>query len=312
MTNMMSVGNLNTLVITGSSGFVGERLALRATELGYEVLGIDLKKSPNLRCAQFVVDLSSESIASLIPRGAVVIHLASLSTDSLCREKPVTAIDANLKATALVVSATQESNAEQLIFASSEWVYPENSELNEQVETDSLDLSDLNSLYAITKLVGESIVRTTSTKPYSLLRFGIVYGPRPTPGSAAESLALKVHNGEEIRVGSAMTSRRFIYIDDLIDAILKVADFGPVSADGTALNIAGPELISLEAVVSKVNQILGKSISVIDGGATPSIRNPLIDRAQVLIDWQPKTDFSTGILKCLKAMTVLVNNEQGK
>ena len=311
MTNKVAKGNLNTLVITGSTGFVGERLALRAIELGYEVIGIDLQKSTNLRCTQFVVDLASESIANLIPQSAVVIHLASLSTDSLCRESPILAIDANLKATARIVSATQESNAEQLIFASSEWVYPESPELINQVETDSLDLFDLNSLYAVTKLMGESIIRTTSTQPYSLLRFGIVYGPRPIPGSAAESLALKVHNGEEIRVGSVNTSRRFIYIDDLIEAILKVTEFGPVSTDGTALNIAGPALISLEEVVKNVNQILGKFVSVIDGGATPSIRNPLIERAQSLIGWQPQTDFSTGILKCLKAMTDSVNDEKG-
>lgn len=312
MTNKMPVGNLNTLVITGSSGFVGERLALRATELGYEVLGIDLKKSPNLRCAQFVVDLASDSITNLIPRGAVVIHLASLSTDSLCRENPITAIDANLRATAMVIDSAKKAEASHLIFASSEWVYPEKTDSESQIETELLSLQNLNSFYAISKLVGESIIRTTSSTPYSLLRFGIVYGPRLKPGSAAESLALKVYKKEAIHVGCAMTSRCFIYLEDLIEAILKVTEFGSVSKDGIPLNIAGAELLSLAAVVTSVNHILGNSIAVIDGGLDPSIRNPSIQRAFDLINWQPTTDFATGIKRCLDKMTLEETPEQEK
>jgi nucleoside-diphosphate-sugar epimerase len=41
-----------TLVITGSSGFVGEIFALRAIREGFEVIGIDLKKSNKLPCHQ--------------------------------------------------------------------------------------------------------------------------------------------------------------------------------------------------------------------------------------------------------------------
>lgn len=309
MTDNVIADSERTLVITGSSGFVGENLALAAIKLGYRVIGIDLNKSVKLHCQQFVVDLTSESITQIVPRGAIVIHLASLSTDSLCRENPVLAIDANLKATALVVKASHESGASQLIFASSEWVYPEKTFPIDQLETNLLSLSDLNSFYAISKLVGESIIRTTSSTPYSLLRFGIIYGPRSLPGSAVESLALKVHKGEEVHVGSAKTSRRFIYIDDLVEAILSVVAFGPVSGGGIPLNIAGSELISLGNVVETTNTILRKSIAIIDGGNPPSIRNPLIDRASSLINWQPRTKFSTGIQNCLKTMTSLVDKK---
>jgi len=296
-----------TLVLTGSAGFVGENLALAAIKLGYTVIGIDLKTSLVLQCQQYVVDVSCEPIAQYVPRGATIIHLASLSTDSLCRENPILAIDANIKATASVVGASQESGASQLIFASSEWVYPEKSHSIDQLETDRLSLSDLNSLYAMSKLIGESIIRTTSSTAYSLLRFGIVFGPRPFPGSAVESLALKVHKGELVNVGSGSTARRFIYIDDLVEAILRVVAFGPVSEGGVSLNIAGSELISLSKVVETTNKILGKSVAIIDGGNPPSIRNPLINRAHSLIDWQPRTEFSTGIQNCLQSMTYLAN-----
>jgi UDP-glucose 4-epimerase len=293
-----------TLVITGSSGFVGEKLATEAIERGFEVIGIDSRSSSVLKCQQIRLDLIHEDFYHLIPKGSTVIHLASLSTDSLCRENPTLAIDANLKATMLVLINSKKAEAEHFVFASSEWVYPEKSDFVEQRETDRLELTDLNSLYAISKLVGESLVRTSCEIPHTLLRFGIVYGPRAFPGSSAESLALKVFNNEEISVGSAKTARRFIYVDDLVEGILKVVEMGANSIDSRPINLAGADLISLSEVVKTVNQLLGKSISIIDGGKQASIRNPLIDFSMEKFGWSPKTNFSTGIQYCIDAMTV--------
>jgi nucleoside-diphosphate-sugar epimerase len=291
------------LVITGSSGFVGERLAIAAEESGFDVIGIDLKSSEKLNCQQFICDLAKESIAPYVPDGSTIIHLASLSTDSACRENPTLAIDANLRALSLITQAATTVKTNHLIFASSEWVYPESDLQSEQHETDRLELIDLESLYAISKIVGESIVRTTSTTPYSILRFGIVYGPRKTPGSAAESLALKAYRSEDIEVGSPLTSRRLIYIDDLIEAILRVVNFGPVSENGLALNLSGAELVSLSDVVSIVNEEFQTSGNIVDLGKSPSIRNPSNSRAKALLGWAPKTEFSSGIKQCLQVMT---------
>jgi UDP-glucose 4-epimerase len=189
------------------------------------------------------------------------------------------------------------------VFASSEWVYPESELQTEQFETDRLELIDLDSFYAISKLVGESILRTTSDIPYSILRFGIVYGPRKTPGSAAESLALKAYTSQDIEVGSPLTSRRLIYIDDLIEAMLRVVEFGSVSDGGLPLNLSGDELISLSSIVSSVNEMFKTSSQITDLGKKASIRNPSNSRAKTLLKWEPRTDFSTGIKQCLLTMT---------
>ena len=291
------------LVVTGSSGFVGERLCLAASNIGFEVIGIDLKNSKQLDCKQISCDLANESIAPFVPAGATIVHLASLSTDSACRENPLLAIDSNLRALLLITQAAATVKSSQLVFASSEWVYPESELQIEQFETDRLELIDLNSFYAISKLVGESILRTTLDTPYSILRFGIVYGPRKSPGSAAESLALKAYMSQDIEVGSPLTSRRLIYIDDLIEAILRVVDYGPVSNNGLALNLTGGELVSLSKVVSTVNEMFQTSSQVLDLGKKASIRNPSNTRARTLLDWEPQTKFSTGIEQCLLTMT---------
>ena len=60
----MKIGK-TTLVVTGSSGFVGEKLALVAICEGYEVIGIDFKKSSKLSCLQLELDLTSEQKENL-------------------------------------------------------------------------------------------------------------------------------------------------------------------------------------------------------------------------------------------------------
>jgi nucleoside-diphosphate-sugar epimerase len=291
-----------TLVITGSSGFVGEILALCAIREGFEVIGIDLKKSNKLPCRQLELDLTSENFHNEIPEYATIIHLASLSTDGACKANPLIALDANLRATALVLENAVKSKASHFVFASSEWVYPELSKVISQSEKDELKLTSLNSLYAITKLFGESLIRIDSRVPHTILRFGIVYGPRFPPGSAVESIAWKIHLNEEVKIGSKNTARRFIHVNDLINGILKCTDIGPSLLNQKIINLSGSELVSLDDVANTSNQILNKSTQIIETGGITSIRNPVNALAFELLRWKPKVDLKAGLLECLSFM----------
>ena len=292
----------STLVVTGSSGFVGEKLALVAICEGYEVIGIDFKKSSKLSCLQLGLDLTSENFFDEIPENSTIIHLASLSTDGACRANPLLALDANLRATALVLENAVKSKASHFVFASSEWVYPEHPNVVVQSEKDELKLTSLNSLYAMTKLFGESLIRVDSKIPHTILRFGIVYGPRFPPGSAAESIAWKINLNEEVKIGSKKTARRFIHVNDLINGIIKCIEIGPSLLNQKIMNLSGAELVSLDDVAEASNQILKKSTQIIETGGITSIRNPLNALAFELLDWKPKIDLKTGLLECLTFM----------
>ena len=76
--------NSKTLVITGSSGFVGQSLAKKAILLGFKVIGIDIKTDVNKSWESHELSITEEDFAYLIPEDSVVIHLASLSTDLAC------------------------------------------------------------------------------------------------------------------------------------------------------------------------------------------------------------------------------------
>jgi UDP-glucose 4-epimerase len=294
--------NTETLVITGSNGFVGEKLANTAKSLGFKVIGIDLKSNLSNDRQSHKVNISENDFSHLIPKDSVVIHLASLSTDSACKDNPKLAIDVNYIGTLNTISCANKARAKHFIFASSEWVYPEKTKIAEQNENDILSLEDLQSFYAITKLVGESIVRTESKVPFTNLRFGIVYGPRKLPGSSLEALAFKVHNNEDITVGSDLTARRFIYIDDLVDGILKCAILNTEEIPNKAVNLTGNKIISLREIIEVTNKLLGKNSSILTESKSPSIRNPLNNYAKNLFKWEPNTSLEAGIQYCLNVM----------
>lgn len=293
----------NSIVITGSSGFVGRKLALTLINQGFKVIGIDTHRNNDLDCKQLELDLAKDDFLHELPENAILIHLAALSTDSACREDPIAAIDVNLRATIRVLENARKAHVAHFIFASSEWVYPEINSITDQKESDLLILENLKSLYAMTKLFGESLVRLNSNENYTNLRFGIVYGPRLSPGSAVESIALKVYLNEEISVGSESTSRRFIYIDDLVDGIISVLKSDSRNISGKTFNLAGPELVSLDRIVQIANSVLNKNARIVSGDKSPSIRNPLVDEALLNLGWHPIVDLSTGIRECLSLMT---------
>ena len=111
--------NSKTLVITGSSGFVGQSLAKKAILLGFKVIGIDIKTNVNKSWESHELSITEEDFSYLIPEDSVVIHLASLSTDSACKNDPQLAINVNYVGTLNTIKCANQAGAKHLIFASS-------------------------------------------------------------------------------------------------------------------------------------------------------------------------------------------------
>ncbi len=287
------------IVVTGSSGFVGSRLVKTLHYLNYDVIPIDINKSTDSNVKTFQIDISKESIEKFIPKNSQVIHLGALSTDSDCRKFPLKALEFNIIATQRILETCNKLNVNKFLFSSSEWVYPERTQITPQYETDKLYLSSLNSIYAQTKLFSEEMIKLSAKINYSILRFGIVYGPRKSPGAAPESLAFKTYNNEEISLGSFKTARNFIYVDDLIDGIYKCLKSENVAQ---TYNISGDTLISLEEIVKISEKIFNTSVIVKDSGGITSIRNPINQKAKNELGWQPKITLEQGLIECIREM----------
>jgi nucleoside-diphosphate-sugar epimerase len=118
-----------------------------------------------------------------------------------------------------------------------------------------------------------------------------------------EALALKVHDNEDITVGSELTARRFVYIDDLVNGILKCANLNIEEIPNKPVNLTGNEIISLGGIIKASNKLLDKKSLFSTELKLPSIRNPLNYYAKNLLKWDPSTSLEAGIQYCLAEMT---------
>ncbi len=278
------------IFITGSESFIGGYLWKRLAAAGHELSGIDAAQTT--RAGAVKMDLRDANLAEQIPKGATVIHLAAVSTDSLCKADPLSGFDVNITGTLNLARAAALRGASQLVFASTEWVYGDVSNDAVQTEEQPIDLGAIQGSYAAGKLVGETVLRLSGLADVTVLRFGIVYGPRVNNWSAVESLLDKVLRGEPVTVGSARTSRRFIFVTDLcagIEAALGRTGF-------EIFNLTGDQNVSLGDVICTAAQAFGKNPAFAETAPDrPSVRNPPNSKAREALHWQPRVALEEGL-----------------
>lgn len=281
-----------TIAVTGAQSFIGKRFLAMARERGIEAIGIDRIAGPG----DVVMDIRDRRLGSVIPEGAdALVHLAAISRDADCREAPAEAFDVNVNGTLNVAQACIDRHVRQLIFASSEWVYGEVSGAEAQVEDQGIDANRIGGEYALSKLVGERVLAMSGSrglKNVTVLRFGIVYGPREANWSAVESLFHKAAAEPSITVGSLATARRFIHVDDICTGIL--AALGRTGYE--IFNLSADRLISLGDVIAESARIHGTAPVVTESDPSKaSIRNPDNAKARAQLGWHPEIDLQRGL-----------------
>jgi UDP-glucose 4-epimerase len=292
-------------VITGANGFIGGALRKRLEDMGQTVISVDKSFSVNAPL-QFEVDISSNDINSLLTPDSILIHLAAVSNNNDFDLSPSLALNTNIVGTQNLSEISASKKIRHLIFASSEWIYPEMAEPVPLEETNILDLHSIKSKYGLSKLFSEIMLRQTSLVPTTILRFGIVYGPRPKPASAIEKLTWDAYAGKHIEVKSPESSRCFIHINDLVEGIVKTAMGAQINQNET-FNLCGDKLISMRQVIETLQQILNDQLDVSYGVDMPSQRFPINDKFKKQFDWSPQIDLTSGISQLLSYYKKLRN-----
>ena len=283
------------VVITGSDGFVGHALRVKLQNMGLKTICID---SNPIIDGTLKGDITSSQISNLIPENSIIVHLAAMSTDSMCKQDPISAININMIGTINLANIAVLKKCKQFIFASSEWVYGDTDKKIEKNENSAIDISRLTSIYAVTKAAMEPIINqilgTTNTV---ILRFGLVYGPREKSWSAVERLLVDVSEKEIIEVGSLENGRCFIYIDDLVEGIIS-----SFRVKGNNLfNLSGDKLLTLGDVIKTSSALLSKNPRVKEIDPTKFVQRNLSNlKAKELLGWEPKIDLYTGLERIAK------------
>ena len=284
------------IVITGSESFIGKTLISQLQTMDYDVIGFDSLRPNNPTYEFHQTDIRNNEIHKLIPSDTnVLIHLAAMSRDSDCKNKAVECFDVNVMGTLNLIKAANLNNVKQFIFASSEWVYDKFIDSEEENEDSEINIANHSSEYALSKLVTESNLRQQYSNGFcnvTILRFGIIYGPRKSNWSAVESILSQIKNQDKVTVGSLKTGRRFVHVVDIARGIID--SFGLNGFN--IINLTGNDIITLKDIIETSRMVLNKKVEVLESNPNQiSIRNPSNLKAKKIINWEPKIDLKTGL-----------------
>ena len=248
-------------LVTGTAGFIGFHVASRLLADGHDVTGIDgmtsyydvelkrrrhamLKEYPRFLAHEFMLE-DTDSLTRVMDRAEpdVLIHLAAQAGVRYSIENPRAYIDSNLVGTFNVIEQARRCGVGHLMLASTSSVYGANPTMpfSEEHRADHP-----LTLYAATKKATEGMAHCYAhlwSIPTTAFRFFTVYGPWGRPDmalfrfteNALKGLPIDVYNHGQMR-------RDFTYIDDLVEAILRLAEAPPQRGgeDDAGASPAGP------------------------------------------------------------------------
>jgi len=285
--------------ITGINGYLGKELAIDLQKEGYTITGCDIIGQESSGVHLF--DIRSEKIFDIIPENVdVIIHLAALSSDPLCNDNAYECFDLNVMGTLNLLRCAELKKCKQLIFASSEWVYNDNSNKKICNEKTLINPFSLKSEYALSKLTSEINLMQKYHDSFfhiTILRFGIIYGGLRKNGSAVEAIVDHVLKNDSIEVGSKKTGRNFIHFKDILSAIIASIGYKGFNI----FNISGDEFVDLYHIICIAEQKLQKNILVTEKEKNnPSIRMVSNNYAKNKLNWKPIIDIEKGIGEIIK------------
>ncbi|MFA5951279.1 MAG: NAD-dependent epimerase/dehydratase family protein [Hyphomicrobium sp.] len=261
-------------LVTGSAGFIGFHLARRLLESGHAVTGYDgmtpyydvsLKHA---RHAVLATHAEFTPVIGMLEDGAalreaagradpdVIVHLAAQAGVRYSLENPKAYVDSNLVGSWNVLEVARELKPKHLLLASTSSVYgaAEKVPFHEDDET-----GRPLTLYAATKRSMEVMAHSYAhlyNVPTTSFRFFTVYGPWGRPDMALFKFVDAILHARPVEIyGEGRMQRDFTYIDDLVEAIVRLAEAvpevgRPITGDGvqdTLSHVAPFRIVNLGA-----------------------------------------------------------------
>ena len=242
--------------------------------------------------------LSINKLHSLDFQANYFYHMAARAGVRQSFLEPYSYVLDNTVATTNVANYCKTSEISSLIIASTSSIYGDSGE-NLMKENKDEKLKP-PSVYASTKLSGEILAKTIldgSDTNVIIPRFFTVYGPYGRPDMSILRFIHWVINGEEVQVfGDGEQRRSFTYIDDVIEALIKLIDLN--SSD--TFNIGSNNTVSLNRVIEIIKQkteiepiITYKERALKD----PDVVKHDLDHIKECLDWEPSTLIEDGVEK---------------
>ena len=207
------------ILITGVSGFVGQKLAAHFLDAGHSVVGVDLRAadfefSEHPTFEFFSADLTDSESVSELPWGEVELlyHLAAAGVKAASRQWPL-CVQVNVMGTATLMQTLMQRVAQgqqvpRIVYTKS--YYEDHLHAIPAFQENPYVMSKVAATRWIEALAPVYPSSITIAKVFQ------VYGPGDDPNNVLSYAARQLKAGEPASFGSGTSLRDWIYIDDFI------------------------------------------------------------------------------------------------
>ncbi|WP_029603277.1 GDP-mannose 4,6-dehydratase [Kozakia baliensis] len=285
------------VLITGSSGFVGQHLTTRL-----------LARFPDAELLPSIGDITDraqieETIKRFKPDHC--LHLAAISTIGAARSDPKRAWQVNLEGTLILAEAMQHHAPEGMfLFASTAEVYGKSFQAGTPLDEKGL-LAPANA-YALTKSAADLALGMLAMQGLRAVRM------RPFnhtgPGQSADFVVpafarqiARIGAGQQepcLRVGNLDAVRDFLDVRDVCDAYLDVIASASQIEPGAIFNLCSGQSRSIRSILDQLLEISGIEAKIeIDPARLRPSDIPMAlgnaDAAKASLNWRPRIDWET-------------------
>ena len=248
-------------LITGGTGFIGSRLALKLLERGDFVRVIGQVNNEAERENRWAIEnagaevclasvTSKSDMMDLVDEIDLVFHLAAAQHEMNVPDQHFW--DVNVTGTQNMLEASEAAGVRRFIYGSTIGVYGTGTEgqLNEQT------LIEPDNIYGITKASAEDAVRSQKDMiPVVIIRISETYGPGDR---RLLKLFRTIEKNTFFMIGNGKNLHHLIYVDDLISGLLLAATGN--QAAGKTFVLAGKEAITTDEMVNTIAKEVGGKI----------------------------------------------------
>lgn len=281
---------MKSILVTGSGGFIGRRLVLSLRNAGHFVIELSSADGD-------IADPRTLERAYEAPVG-FVFHLAARTYVPDSWREPADFQRVNVTGTVNVLELCRKRKIPLTYVSAYLYGIPVSLPIK---ETDRIEP---NNPYALSKFLAESICTFYATYydiPVTIIRPFNIYGIGQKSHFLIPEIVSKVTAGQPIQVKDLTPRRDYLYLDDLIDGLLRTME----SRSGCRVyNLGYGSSFSVKEIIDVIQSVAGTSLEIICENVTRKneIRDAYADitKARQELAWQRKYTLQEGIMEILK------------